>query len=139
MFKHSVGRLFGDLSGENEVETRLSRRQMLGVTGLFLLTAPVMLRPSNAIASIVKPAPVADGSESDLTNVPFKPAEDGAEVIDIGRRRRRRVARRRRRRGRRRYYGRRSRYHGRSQWYRRRRRHRPDFCVWGPLGGFCVY
>ena len=137
MFKHSVGRLFGNMSGENEVETRLSRRQMLSVTGLFLLTAPVMLRPSNAVASIVKPAPVADGLESDLTNVPFNPAEDGAEVIDIGRRRRRR-RRAWRRRGRRRYYGRRSRYYGRSHWYRRRRRYRPDFCVWGPMGGFCV-
>lgn len=140
MFKHSLGRLFGNVSGANEVEARLSRRQMLGITGLFLLTAPVMLRPSNAVASVLKPAPIADGSESHLTNVPFNPDEVGADVIEIGRRSRRR--RRRRvaggRRGRR-YYGRHSRYYGHPYRRRRRRRHRPDLCFWGPMGGFCVH
>lgn len=134
MLQRSLGRLFGNAAAGNEVETSLSRRQMLGVTGLFLLTAPVVLRPGNAIASVIKPAPVGDGLESDLTNVPFKPAEDGAEVIEVGRRRRRRRARR----GRRRHHARRrSRYHyGHSHGYRRRRRR--DFCFWGPWGGFCV-
>ena len=127
MFQYNLGRLFRNGPSADEGETRLSRREMLGITGLFMVAASVMLRPSEVAASVIKPSPVLGEAESELTNVPFKPEQDAAEVIEIGRRRRRRQALRRRRR---------RRYYGRSHW---RRGHRsPDFCVWGPWGGFCV-
>ena len=146
MFKYNLGRLFRNALGNDEEDARLSRREMLGVTGLFMLTAPLMLRPSEAVAGVIKPAPVSDAVESGFTNTPFKPAEDDPEVINIGRRRRRRHAGRRRgrrlarRRRHRRWHGRRRshgrRHYGRSHWHRRH--YGPDFCLWGPMGGFCV-
>jgi hypothetical protein len=111
--KPDLGRLSPRAFSHQEQDARLSRREMLAVTGLFVLAAPVLMRTSEAAAGVIKAPSIPGEPESEFTKVPFKPDEDEAEAIDVSHRRRRRRHRR-----------------------RRHRRHGDD-CFWSPFGIFC--
>jgi hypothetical protein len=118
MIKHTLRRLLPTASSQSEPAVRLSRREMLGITGLLVLAAPAMLQPSEVAASVIKAPPVPDELKSEAVKTPFKPEEHDAEIVDI----QYRLGRHRR--GHRHFH---CHWRGRGRW---RRRHRVCHSQW---------